>query len=85
MSADEIQLPEAAWRRLDRWMRQRKPLHKASDGDKAASIVELLHLCRRTAMIGCSRRSSANTVPAACSWRWPARKTVFSPQHVIAA
>ena len=38
----EIQLPESAWRRLDRWMRQRQPLQKPAAGEKADGIIDLL-------------------------------------------
>lgn len=41
-SAGEIQLPNAAWRQLDRWLRQRKPLHKAADAAHGAAILKLL-------------------------------------------
>src|SRR6476661_10820407 len=43
-SAGEIQLPEAAWSRLERWMRQKAVLHSAADGAKAKSLIELLQI-----------------------------------------
>src|SRR4051794_13310469 len=43
-SAGEIQLPDAAWGRLERWMRQKAVLHSAADGAKAKSLIELLQI-----------------------------------------
>lgn len=43
-AAREIQLADAAWRKLDRWHRLRSALHSATDADKAVSIGELLQL-----------------------------------------
>jgi transcriptional regulator with GAF, ATPase, and Fis domain len=43
-SAGEIQLPEAAWGRLERWMRQKAVLHSATDGTKAKALLELLQI-----------------------------------------
>jgi transcriptional regulator with GAF, ATPase, and Fis domain len=43
-SAGEIQLPEAAWGRLERWMRQKTVLHSAADGAKAKALLELLQI-----------------------------------------
>jgi hydrogenase-4 transcriptional activator len=37
----EVSLADAAWRRLDRWMKQGKSLHQAT-ADKSAGILELL-------------------------------------------
>jgi hydrogenase-4 transcriptional activator len=79
--ANEVHLPEAAWRRLDRWLRQRNPLHKTSDGDKAASILELLPFGPQdddwllTPLIG--EHGARGLLLALAS-----PKKVFSPQHV---
>jgi hydrogenase-4 transcriptional activator len=43
-STVERQLPEAAWQRLDRWVRQKAVLHSAADGTKASSLMELLQI-----------------------------------------
>ena len=40
--ASEIQVGDQDWRRLDRWMRQSLPLHKASDDNKAEAIHSIL-------------------------------------------
>src|SRR6188508_287610 len=37
----EVSLADTAWRRLDRWMKQGKPLHQLTE-DKSAGILELL-------------------------------------------
>src|SRR6188768_704631 len=43
-SAGEIQLPESAWNRLERWVRQKAVTHLAAEGSKAESLLELLQL-----------------------------------------
>jgi hydrogenase-4 transcriptional activator len=43
-STAEIQLPEASWGRLERWMRQKAVLHSAADGAKAKALIELLQI-----------------------------------------
>jgi hypothetical protein len=43
-SVAEIQVPEAAWGRLERWMRQKTVLHAAADGAKAKALLELLQI-----------------------------------------
>src|SRR6476661_4815595 len=43
-SVGEIQLPETAWGRLERWMRQKTILHSAADGAKAKALLELLQI-----------------------------------------
>src|SRR3954470_18309571 len=43
-SAGEIQLPDAAWGRLERWVRQKSALHSATDGTKAKALIELLQM-----------------------------------------
>jgi hydrogenase-4 transcriptional activator len=79
--ANEVHLPDAACRRLDRWLRQRSPLHKASDGDKAASIFELLRSGPQsddwllTPLIG--EHGARGLLVALAS-----EKKGFSPQHV---
>ncbi len=40
----EIQLPAAAWERLERWIRQKTVLHSAADGAKTKSLIELLQI-----------------------------------------
>jgi transcriptional regulator with GAF, ATPase, and Fis domain len=40
----EFQLPEAAWNRLERWMRQKECLHRSENGEKANAIFELMRL-----------------------------------------
>src|SRR5690349_20826770 len=39
-SASEVQLPDAAWGKLERWLRQKTVLHLATDGAKAKSLIE---------------------------------------------
>jgi hydrogenase-4 transcriptional activator len=43
-SAAEIQLADATWGRLERWMRQKTALHRAADGAKAKAMLELLQI-----------------------------------------
>src|SRR2546430_5226840 len=43
-SIGEIQLAEASWGRLERWMRQKTILHSAADGAKAKPLIELLQI-----------------------------------------
>jgi hydrogenase-4 transcriptional activator len=42
-AASELQLAKAPWRRLDRWMKQRTPLHKAAHFEAAESIINSLY------------------------------------------
>jgi hydrogenase-4 transcriptional activator len=43
-STGEIQLPDAAWAKLERWMRQKVVMHSSADGAKAKALIELLHV-----------------------------------------
>jgi hydrogenase-4 transcriptional activator len=44
--ASELHVADQDWRRLDRWMRQSTPLHKASDDKKAEAIHSILQSAR---------------------------------------
>src|SRR6187397_651742 len=41
-STGEIQLPAAAWTKLEKWMRQKAVLHSSVDSAKAQSLIDLL-------------------------------------------
>jgi transcriptional regulator with GAF, ATPase, and Fis domain len=43
-SFSEIQLPEATWALLERWMRQKTILHSATQGAKAKPVLDLLRI-----------------------------------------
>ena len=40
----DVQLTDADWRRLDRWLRQREAVHLASDADKIHKLCELVQI-----------------------------------------
>jgi hydrogenase-4 transcriptional activator len=42
-AATELQLGDAAWRKLDRWMNRQTALHRADDLETAESIISLLY------------------------------------------
>src|SRR5437870_3536256 len=44
LASGEIQLPEAAWNRLERWRRQNGTMHTAADESKAKPLLDLLQV-----------------------------------------
>jgi hydrogenase-4 transcriptional activator len=47
-SIEEVQLPEASWVRLERWMRQKTTLHSAAESAKAKPLLESLQIADTT-------------------------------------